>query len=70
MPLDSLDLDEMPHNVAFHQGLNCLQVKKIFRQENTMLFLNYNLTPIDVYNGLSQVNCIKPEGITHKYIKD
>ena len=24
-------------------------------------FENYNLTPLDMYNGLSQVYCIKPE---------
>ena len=27
-----------------------------------MFFFNYNLTPLDIYNGLSQVYCIKPEG--------
>ena len=25
-------------------------------------FLNYNLTPLDMYNGLSQVYCLKPVG--------
>ena len=25
-------------------------------------FLNYKLTPVDMYNGLSQVYCIKLEG--------
>ena len=28
--------------------------KKIFRQKNTIFFKNYNLTPLDMYNGLSQ----------------
>ena len=28
-------------------------------------FLKINLTPLDMYNGLSQVYCIKPEGIIH-----
>ena len=38
-----------------------VKVKKIFRQNNTIFFLNYNLTPLDMYNGLSQVYCIEPE---------
>ena len=53
----------MPHNAAFHQGLHCLlRQKKIIRQKNTVFFINYNLTSLDMYNGLSQVYCIKPEG--------
>ena len=42
----------------------CKIKKKIFRQKNVFFFKNYNLTPLtplDMYNGLSQVNCIKPE---------
>ena len=39
--------------------------KKIFRQKHTMFFENYNLTPLDTYNGLSKVYCIKQEGILH-----
>ena len=27
--------------------------------------LQYNLTPLYIYNGLSQVYCITPEGILH-----
>ena len=38
---------------------------KIFRQKNTIFFENFNLTPLDMYNGLSEVNCIKPEGRIH-----
>ena len=30
---------------------------------------NYNLTPLDMYHGLSQVYCIKPEGRIHLYTK-
>ena len=30
-------------------------------------FLNYNLSPLDMYNGLSQVYCINPEGRLLKY---
>ena len=46
------DPDEMQHNAAFHQGLHCFKVKKIFRQNN-ISFENYNLTPLDMYNRLS-----------------
>ena len=46
---NSEDPDEMPHNVAFH-----CYVKKIFRQKYN-IYENYNLSPLDMYNGLSQV---------------
>ena len=45
-----------------------VKVKKrssIFRQNNTISFENYNLTPLYMYNGLSQVCCIKPEERVH-----
>ena len=42
-----------------------VKVKKIFRPKNTIFFENYNLTPLDMYNGLSQVYCIKPKGKIH-----
>ena len=32
-----------------------VNVKKIFRQKNTIFLENYNRTPLDMYNGLSQV---------------
>ena len=51
---NSEDPDEMPHI-----GTN-LQTK------NTIFFENYNLTPLNMYNGLSQVYCNKPEGRIHK----
>ena len=38
-----------------------VMVRKIFRQ----IFENNNLITLDMYNGLSQVYCIKPEGIIH-----
>ena len=47
-----------------------VKVKQIFRQINTLLFENYNLKPLDMYNGLSSVYCIKPEGRIHKYTND
>ena len=46
-----------------------VKVKKIFRQKNTICRENYNLTPLDTYNGLSQLYCIKPEGRIHQYTK-
>ena len=62
----SEDPDEMQHNAAFRQ-LHFVRVNtickgnKIFRQNNT-IFFNNNLTPADMYDGLSQVYCIKPGG--------
>ena len=35
------DRDEMPHNVAFHQGLCCLPRQK--RERNTILIENFNM---------------------------
>ena len=32
-------------------------------------FLHFNLTPLDIYNGLSQVYCIKPEERIHQNTK-
>ena len=40
--------------------------KKIFRQKNTIFFFNYNLTPLDMYNGLYQVYCVKSISIQTK----
>ena len=34
---NSVDPDEMPHNVAFHQGLHCKGIKT-FRHQNTICF--------------------------------
>ena len=57
----------MQHYAAFQFGLHCLvKVKKIFRQNST-IFFSYNLTvtPLDMYNGLSQVYCITLEERIH-----
>ena len=57
----------MQHHAAFHQGLHCL--KKVNKDPQTKeynFFLEkYDLTPLDMYNGLSQVYCIKLEGRVH-----
>ena len=42
-----------------------IKVKTIFRQKYFLKNINNNLTPLDIYNVLSQDYCIKPEG---KYI--
>ena len=59
----------MQHNAAFQQGLHCLKkAKEIFKQKNTfnmLLFLNYNQTLQEMYNGPSKVYYIKPEGKIH-----
>ena len=57
---NSEDPDEMPHKEAFHRGLHCL-LRQRYSDKKIQYFLNYNLIPLDMYNGLSQVYCIKPE---------
>ena len=43
---NSEDPDKMTHNVAFYQGLHCLQnLKWIFRERNKISFENYNGDP-------------------------
>ena len=39
---NSEDEDEMPHDVAFHQGMHCLLRQKINR-ERSIYFGNYNI---------------------------
>ena len=34
-------------------------------KKNSLCFENYNLTPLDMYNGLSKVYCIKSKGRIH-----
>ena len=42
--VNSEDSDEMPHNAAFHQGLNCLlKIKIILRDRNILKFRNFDL---------------------------
>ena len=35
---NSVDLDEMQHNAAFHLGLHCLLMLKHFRQNKQFFF--------------------------------
>ena len=67
---NSEDPDEMQHNTAFIM-LHSIWIytickgKKDLQTNEFNIFENYNLTPLDMYNGLSQVYCIKPEGRMH-----
>ena len=57
----------MQHIAAFHKmSILIVKVKKdIQTNEYNILFENYNLTPLDMYNGLTEAYCIKPEGRIH-----
>ena len=68
---NSEDPDEMLHNATFIRVYTvCIGKKKVFRQNNTIyFFLNNNPTPLDMYNELFHVYCIKPEGRIHLYTK-
>ena len=61
----SADPDDMQHNAAFHQDLHCLSRKKRSSDQKIQYLKKYNLTYLDMYNGLSQVYCIKPVGRIH-----
>ena len=43
-----------------------VKVKFIFTKKYPIIFENYNVTPLDIYNGLSQVYCIKPDPVTRR----
>ena len=64
---NSEDPDEMPHNVAFHQGLHCLSIsgKKGLQIKKYNMFKSYNMTSLDIYNGPSHIYCIIPVGRIH-----
>ena len=66
---NSEDPDEMQHNAAFHLGLHCLLKLKRSPDKKDNILLNFDLIPLDMYNGLSHVYCIKPEGRIYKYTK-
>ena len=42
--------------------------KKYLQRKNTIFFENYNLTPLDMYNGLSQQNSEKGSGLYSKHV--
>ena len=86
---NSADPDEMQHNAAFHQGLQCLLRLKRYSDKEMQYLFNYNLTPIgkrdiltkrcnifnnnltplDIYNGPSQDDCIISGGRTNQNAK-
>ena len=50
-----------------------VKVKKIFRQRNTIYFLYYNPTPLDMYIGLCPMFIVsnqKEESISIQRVKD
>ena len=62
---NSENQDEMQHNTAFLK-LHFIRVYTVCKvKKNTMSFENYNLAPLKLYNGLSQVYCIKPDRLIH-----
>ena len=62
---NSENQDEMQHNTAFSR-LHFIKVYTVCKvKKKPMLFENYNLAPLKMYNGLSQVICIKPDGLIH-----
>ena len=48
----------------------CKGEKNLQFLKNTLFFANYNLKPLDMYSGLSQVHCIKPERRIHLYTRE
>ena len=51
---NSEEADEMPHNVAFHQGLHCLpRQNQSSEKENTIIFF-LEIT-LNIYNGPLQI---------------
>ena len=58
--VNSEDPDEMRHFIM---------VYSLFRQKEYNIFENDNRIHLDMYNGLSQVYCIKPQGRIHLVYK-
>ena len=58
----SMKSDTMRHFIKVY---TVCQGKKDHLQTKYNVSFNYNQTPLDMYNGLSQVYCIKPEGRIH-----
>ena len=62
---NSEDPDEMSHYAAFHQGPHCLlRQKQSSGKEMQFCFEIITCDPF-IYNGPSQVYCIKPDGRIH-----
>ena len=65
--MGTLTNSEDPHdNVAVNQDLHCYGQKDLqIKNTSFFFFLNYNWTPLDMYNGLSQIYFINPDGRIH-----
>ena len=66
---NSEDQDEMPLQYLIRVCTVCKGKIDLQTKEYNIFLENYNLTPLDMYNGLSQVYCIEPEGRIHSYTK-
>ena len=60
---NSEDPDEMQHHAAIGVYTVC-KSRNNHLKKNMLSFENYNLTPLDMYNRLSQVYRIKPDGLS------
>ena len=63
---NSENQDEMQHNTVFSR-LHSIRVYTVCKVKKRVqcFFENYNLASLKLYNGLSQVYCIKPDGLIH-----
>ena len=51
------DGDDMQHNARFHLGLHCLLIQNRSSEKEIHYFLgNYNLWPLKIYNGPSDLS--------------
>ena len=63
------DTDEMQHKAAFHQGLHSLLRQNQSSEKEIYFFGNYNLWPLNIYNGPPWLYCIILYGKFHWYTK-
>ena len=57
--------DELPHDAAFHQDLHGFITTKAIFSEGVHLYVEINTCDLSIYNGLSEVYCIKPKRRIH-----
>ena len=60
-----VDPDEMQQMLHFIRVCTVCKGKNDRQTKEYNIFENYYLTPLDMYNGLSQVYCIRQEGRIH-----
>ena len=67
---NSEDPDEMLHNAAFHQGLDCLQrLKQTSGRKMHHNLEFFYLRPLKVHNGQSQIYYLNMYGKIHQNAK-